>query len=909
MKAAAARFLRLGVSLYGLVALGWVLTVEADKPAMREPSLTTDWSNRHLIFTRPNTAEQLARIANDPRYWQQLQRREHALAQPANVLDAGTPSFAPARLTNAGKKLKRDWSQDLGNNANAGAGNYPAKFSFRGTTANCGDALIPDYVVYSTGLGGSPTQASIVAFDNLYSGCSKLNLGTAANFAVLGSSTVTNAGNTVVTGANIGISPGTSLTGFPPGILTSPAVEHLGDAVASQAQADANTAYNYFQGLTGATSIGSLDGLTLAPGLYQSAAASLALSAGATLTLNGNGTYIFQIGSTLNLAGPIILSGGATAGNVIWLVGSSATLEGTAVAVGDVVALASITLDGGASLVGRAIALNGAVTLIDNAITTVDTVPSVYWAYNTAGQVLTSPLISLDGSQVAFVQTDTDQVGTLVLIRWAASTGTVGSPVTPTTVLPSAYVGCIAPCMTTVILHDGSNLITDDTTSSVFYDYSNDIGWVGGARGWLHKITGVFKGVPTEIHNGVFPVQVNSGNTLSSPVYDAASGNVFVGDYDGFLYSVNSTTAAIIQSAHLDFGTGIVEGPVVDSTNGFVYVFSSSDGTSNCTGSVACSAVYQLSTAFTTGATGNEITAGKSVAIGTLPNPNPMYIGGFNATYLNSANATGNIYICGNTGGVPTLYGIHFNAGVPGASSPISTLAVLPTSTPACSPVADVSNPNATGGSSERLFFSVQNNALPICHSTGGCLLSVLDTPRQNSTAYAVGQRILARNLHVQTVVTAGTSAATAPLFTGPTLTLTPDGTVVWVDEGDVVGALTNVWTKSKNYATAAIHFIDSNGNIEAVTTTGTSGSSPPTWNKVLMGTTVDGTVTWTNLGAACCAALPAAGGTSGIIIDDVLNGTVAGTSQVYFTTLSNQVCGTSGTGGCAVQASQAGLN
>ena len=251
-----------------------------------------------------------------------------------------------ARITNC----HRDWAEDMGSGASVGAGNYPAKFSFDVSQANCATAAQPDFVVYSTGLAGSSAQASIVAYDNLYSGCNGLDLGTAANFAVLGSSTVTNAGGSVVTGANIGISPGTSLTGFPPGVLTPPAVEHLGDAVAGQAQADANTAYTYFQGLTGATGIPSpLDGQTLTPGLYK-AASSLALSAGATITLNGNGTYIFQIGSTLNLAGTVVLSGGATAGNVIWLVGSSATLEGTTVATGDIVAQASITLDSGASL-------------------------------------------------------------------------------------------------------------------------------------------------------------------------------------------------------------------------------------------------------------------------------------------------------------------------------------------------------------------------------------------------------------------------------------------------------------------------------------------------------------------------------------------------------------------------------
>jgi hypothetical protein len=909
----AVRFLRLSVGLSGLVALGWVLTGEAAKPVKHETSITTDWSHRHLVFSRPASAEQFARVSEDPRYSQQIQRREQALMLPRRLPDVDFGSTALRVVKWPGKKLRRDWSEDLGTGAGAGAGNYPAKFSFRGTTANCGDALIPDYVVYSTSLAGSPTQASIVAFDNLYSGCSKLNLGTAANFSVLGSSTVTNAGNTVVTGANIGISPGTSLTGFPPGVLTAPAVEHLGDGVASQAQADASTAYTHFQGLTGAISIASLDGLTLAPGLYKSAAASLALSVGATVTLNGNGTYIFQIGSTLNVAGTVLLSGGATAGNVIWLVGSSATLEGTAVAVGDIVALASITLDSGASLLGRAIALNGAVTLSDNAITTVGAIPSVYWAYNTLGQILTSPLISLDGSQVALVQTNTGGVGTLVLIRWAASTGTVASPVIPTTVPASAYVGCIAPCMTTVVLHDSSNSVTDDTTSSVFYDYSRDIGWVGGARGWLHKITGVFKGVPTEVHSGGFPVHVSTATpaTLSSPVYDSVSRNVFVGDLAGFLYSVDSTNpATVIQSAQLDFGVGIVEGPIVDSTNGWVYVFASSDGTANCTfGTSACAAVYQLSTNFTDGDPGSPATAGTSVASGLTPNP--MYIGAFDSTYYSSNDGTGNLYVCGNTGQNPAVYQIPISGGVPTADGTAVVGLVSASFSPACSPVADVLNPNLTGGAAERLYVSVQNNGVGTGCGGTGCVLNFIVTPWHALAAYQVGQQILDIHLNIEEVTEAGTSGASAPTFSATAGAVkTTDGGVHWVNQGRLSATLLATWTATTAQTKVGDRIVDSNGNVEVVTKTGTSGGSVPSWNTSPGGaTTSDGTVNWINAGASLIAALPAAGGTSGIIIDNVLNGSLAGTSQVYFTTLSDQVCGTSGTGGCAVQASQQGLN
>ena len=153
--------------------------------------------------------------------------------------------------------------------------------------------------------------------------------------------------------------------------------------------------------------------------------------------------------------------------------------------------------------------------------------------------------------------------------------------------------------MTSIFLRDGAGVGTDDTTSSAFPDYSHDTIWVGGAFGWLHKITGGFAGTPAEVRTGGFPVQVNPGNPtiLSSPVYDRTSTNVFVGDYGGFLYRVSST-GAVTKSAQIDFGAGLVAGPVVDSTAGKVYVFSSSDGSTSCTGFVPCSAVYLFATNF-----------------------------------------------------------------------------------------------------------------------------------------------------------------------------------------------------------------------------------------------------------------------------------------------------------------------
>jgi len=377
MNGNAARFLRLGVSLSGLLALGWVLTGQAAKPAPE--GLPTDWTHHHVVFSKPSTYEQVRQVTSDPRYWHQWFRQN---VTPV-LADPETSGEALSVHINTKPGSAGAWAEDMGQSAlgvaaSVGAGNYPAKYRFQTASASC-----TDYVVFNTGLLGSTTQASVVAYDNLYSG---------------------------------GCTP---------------------------------------------------------------------------------------------------------------------------------------------------------------------PVPQTYWAYNTGGTVLTSPTISADGEQVAFVQTAGGE-GTLVLLKWASASGTVSAPVTLTAVANSAYRACTAPCMTTIILVDHLGVFMDDTTSSVFPDYTHDIIWVGGASGWLHQITGVFRGTPKEVTTGGFPVQVNPGNPtpLSSPVYDTVSGKVFVGDYGGIFYSVTTANPPVVTaSAEVDFGAGLTVGPIVDSTSENVYVFSSSDGT------------------------------------------------------------------------------------------------------------------------------------------------------------------------------------------------------------------------------------------------------------------------------------------------------------------------------------------
>src|ERR1017187_9287539 len=123
-------------------------------------------------------------------------------------------------------------------------------------------------------------------------------LASADNFAILASSTVTNSGNTVITGGNLGLYPGTSVTGFPPGVVTPPGVQDITDAIAQQAEVDLTTAYLYFAGLTPSITIpAAMDGQTYTAGTY-SKATGLLLNVGQTVTLNGQGNanaqFVFQ---------------------------------------------------------------------------------------------------------------------------------------------------------------------------------------------------------------------------------------------------------------------------------------------------------------------------------------------------------------------------------------------------------------------------------------------------------------------------------------------------------------------------------------------------------------------------------------------------------------------------------------
>lgn len=227
-------------------------------------------------------------------------------------------------------------------------------------------AALTAVVIAAVVLAMTPTRASAVA--------TPVPLGTATSFAVLAGSQVTNTGPSSITG-DLGVSPGTAITGFPPGTVIG--AQHSADAVALQAKSDLVTGYNNAAGQAPDVTYPTapdpveLGGRTLDPGVYK---APISAGITGTLTLDAHGdpnaVWVFQIGSTLTTASGsnVSLVNGASPCNVYWQIGSSATLGTNSAFVGTIMAQESITVTTGTTIAGRALARTGAVTLDNNTI-------------------------------------------------------------------------------------------------------------------------------------------------------------------------------------------------------------------------------------------------------------------------------------------------------------------------------------------------------------------------------------------------------------------------------------------------------------------------------------------------------------------------------------------------------------
>jgi LPXTG-motif cell wall-anchored protein len=199
-------------------------------------------------------------------------------------------------------------------------------------------------------------------------------LGTSANYSVLGGSAVTNTGSSTL-GSSLGVWPGTSIIGFPPGKVLAPGTTNKTNAAAQNAQSDLTAAYVNAAGRPiDATTAADLSGRTLQGGVYAGPSKG-ALGLTGKLTLDGagnaNSVFIFQTNSTLitGSSSTVTLINGAQACNVFWQVGSSATLGTGSVFTGNILALTSITVNRSVTVHGRALARNGEVTLNNDTFT------------------------------------------------------------------------------------------------------------------------------------------------------------------------------------------------------------------------------------------------------------------------------------------------------------------------------------------------------------------------------------------------------------------------------------------------------------------------------------------------------------------------------------------------------------
>jgi hypothetical protein len=270
----------------------------------------------------------------------------------------------------------------------------------------------------------------------------------------------------------------------------------------------------------------------------------------------------------------------------------------------------------------------------------------------------------------------------------------------------------------------------NDTLSSPYYDFVNDIVYVGDNSGKVHKFTGVFLGTPAETTTGGWPAAVGSGGILNSPLYDQSSNQIIVGDANstGKLYRFLVTTpGTVTASAAIDTHQGIVDEPLVDGSAGSIYVFVADNGTN--------AAVEQFSITFAAGAS-----PAIKASIGDATTTLPVYAGAFDDAYFTSSNDTGHIYVCGfgpNAFTVNTryLFQVTITANVLQSTGVLQGSALTSATGAECGPVTE-----AFSNSNDYLFLSVANNkSIPtaICGTAaGGCVFSYDLT----SSAFAAGK-------------------------------------------------------------------------------------------------------------------------------------------------------------------------
>jgi hypothetical protein len=352
------------------------------------------------------------------------------------------------------------------------------------------------------------------------------------------------------------------------------------------------------------------------------------------------------------------------------------------------------------------------------------TVPSFLFAYFVGtGVVQTSPVLSEDGTKVAFVESVTG--GSKFHVLTIGTTGNNGTywspPVTPCT------VNGVTSCSTNNAV-DNSTVMKGSvsvTRSSPFVDYQNDNAYVGDDSGNLHKFHPVFTGTPAEVTAGGWPLTVASGMILTGPVYDSgASGNIFVGGSNGNLYCVVASTAKACSTASISVASGtnpVLDAPIVDSTNQTVFAAASNSTTSYLT---------QATTSL-----------GSVVRVNMGASGTDLYDGAFDSAYFTSVS-TGHMYLCGNltTAATPTLWRVTFNSsGTMSSANDGSSFQLVVSGFTGtgydCTPLTEIYN-----GTTDYLFVSVKGEGFgtgtPNC-SYSPCVMNFIITSSFPTSANA----------------------------------------------------------------------------------------------------------------------------------------------------------------------------
>lgn len=404
------------------------------------------------------------------------------------------------------------------------------------------------------------------------------------------------------------------------------------------------------------------------------------------------------------------------------------------------------------------------------------TPPTVDWAYYSGtGQALTSPVLSLDGSKIAYIE-NTSSGAVLRIIQWKAGEGTVAAPAAPDTAFTNTTAGSVSnsswaactpgnSCMISVAFQNGQQ----DSLSAPFYEYgAADTLWVGDASGELHEFTGVFNGTPAEVTTN-WPVNVITETTtglspaptnptmLTGPVYDSVSTLLFVGDGAGYLHSITTTGAPAVSTSANRLAcdtSGFVDPPLIDLTTEEVYDFVG----------YSCSSPNPAYINRFTSSVSNPIsTQGNGNAYQALTSSGSaasvLHVGNFDNTYYGGVGNTGNLYVCA----FGSLLQIPLSTFTNTSGTNYSTYNTPVSSSTTCSSVTEFEN-----GGTDWLFMSVGANGNTTANGItckGACLYNYNVTNSSATTGNPVAGLAEAGGTSGIVIDNSGTGAGESELY------------------------------------------------------------------------------------------------------------------------------------------------